>query len=113
MLTNPHFACYFIHRFKNAPTVDARLRKRSREAMLVDVLRARGEEARRSGTALLVVLEDVHWLDALSHDLLEVIGHAITEVSTRKPSWIYPWDANGRRSRRIVLQCRTKILKTE
>nr|MBA3533973.1 AAA family ATPase [Ardenticatenales bacterium] len=56
--------------------LDAKLRKGSREALLVDVLRAKAEIAARRGRALLLVLEDTHWLDPLSHDLLEVIGHA-------------------------------------
>ncbi|HXF61753.1 MAG TPA: tetratricopeptide repeat protein [Caldilineaceae bacterium] len=51
---------------------DAKLRKTSLESLLADCLR---ELARAQ--PLLLVLEDCHWLDPLSHDLLEVLGQAI------------------------------------
>jgi len=54
---------------------DAKLRKESLESLLVDCLRHRSHE-----TQLLLVLEDCHWLDPLSHDLLEVIGRAIADL---------------------------------
>ncbi|MEW5957753.1 MAG: tetratricopeptide repeat protein [Chloroflexota bacterium] len=54
---------------------DAKLRKTSLESLLVDCLRARAKE-----TPLLLVLEDLHWLDPLSHDLLEVMGRAIVDL---------------------------------
>ena len=56
-------------------TLDAKIRKTSLEALLVDCLRAfvtRGP--------LLIVLESCQWLDKLSHDLIEAIGHAITDL---------------------------------
>lgn len=56
-------------------TFDAALRKASLEALLVDCLRARAQQ--EGGPALLLVLEDIHWIDPLSHDLLEAIGRAI------------------------------------
>jgi predicted ATPase/class 3 adenylate cyclase len=56
-------------------SLDAKLRKVSLEALLVDCLRARSRV-----TPLLLVLEDCHWLDPLSHDLLEVIGRAIATM---------------------------------
>ena len=56
-------------------SLDAKLRKTSLEALLVDCLRA---EARR--TPLVLVLEDCHWLDPLSYDLLETIARAITDM---------------------------------
>lgn len=48
---------------------DTKLRKESLEALLVNCLKA---QAQRAPTCL--VLEDLHWLDALSHDLLEAVG---------------------------------------
>jgi predicted ATPase len=54
---------------------DAKLRKESLESLLVDCLRERARLA-----PLLLVLEDCHWLDPLSHDLLEVIGRAIVDL---------------------------------
>ena len=53
---------------------DAKLRKESLESLLVDCVRHRTR-----ATPLLLVLEDCHWLDPLSHDLLEVIGRAIAD----------------------------------
>ncbi len=53
-------------------SLDAKLRKASLEALLVECVRARAAQ-----TPLLLVLEDCHWLDLLSHDLLEAIGRAI------------------------------------
>lgn len=54
---------------------DAKLRKESLESLLVDCLRAWSHDL-----PLLLVLEDCHWLDSLSHDLLDVIGRAITDI---------------------------------
>ncbi|MCB9006927.1 MAG: tetratricopeptide repeat protein [Ardenticatenaceae bacterium] len=55
-------------------TFDAQLRKVSLESLLVECLRARAEE-----TAVFMVLEDCHWLDPLSFDLLEVVARAIAD----------------------------------
>ncbi|NDJ79085.1 MAG: AAA family ATPase, partial [Chloroflexi bacterium] len=55
--------------------LDAKLRKSSLESLLVAYLRHRAQE-----TPLLLVLEDCHWLDPLSYDLLEVIGRNIDDV---------------------------------
>ena len=52
--------------------MDAQLRKESLEALLVDCVKHRAQI-----TPLLLVLEDAHWLDALSADLLGAIGRAI------------------------------------
>ena len=54
---------------------DAKLRKESLEALLIDCLRHRAR-----AMPLLLVLEDCHWIDPLSHDLLEVIGRVITDL---------------------------------
>src|SRR5215207_1929765 len=54
---------------------DAKLRKESLESLLVDCLRKRARSI-----PLLLVLEDCHWLDPLSHDLLEVVGRAIADL---------------------------------
>jgi adenylate cyclase len=55
---------------------DAKLRKTSLESLLVDCLRAQ-VHATGASVPLLLVLEECHWLDPLSEDLLEVIGRAI------------------------------------
>jgi predicted ATPase/class 3 adenylate cyclase len=54
--------------------MDSRSRKALRESLLVDCLRE------RAGPPLVLVLEDVHWIDPLSRDLLELIGQAIEEL---------------------------------
>ena len=54
---------------------NAKLRKESLESLLVDCLRHQSREV-----PTLLVLEDCHWLDPLSHDLLEVIGRAIVNL---------------------------------
>ncbi|MEO5702179.1 MAG: tetratricopeptide repeat protein [Casimicrobiaceae bacterium] len=54
---------------------DAKLRKESLESLLVDCLRARAGE-----TPLLIVLEDCHWIDPLSRDLLDVLGRSIGDA---------------------------------
>jgi len=54
---------------------DAKLRKESLESLLVECVRKRAH-----AMPILFVLEDCHWLDPLSHDLLEVIGRAIADL---------------------------------
>ncbi len=56
-------------------SLDARVRKSALEALLVDCLRVRAMR-----TPLLIVLEDCHWLDALSYDLIGVIGRAMADM---------------------------------
>lgn len=65
---------------------DAKLRKSSLEALLVDCVRHRATTRR-----MVFLLEDTHWIDPLSRDLLEVIGRAMVRlpvllVVTRRPS---------------------------
>jgi class 3 adenylate cyclase/tetratricopeptide (TPR) repeat protein len=52
--------------------MDSALRKASLEALLLDCLRARA-----AATPLLLVIEDCHWLDPLSRDLLLAVARAI------------------------------------
>ncbi len=56
-------------------SMDEKLRKESREALLIDLLQAHAHQ-----WPVLLVLEDCHWLDPLSHELLEAIGRAITHL---------------------------------
>jgi predicted ATPase/class 3 adenylate cyclase len=53
-------------------SLDAKLRKASLEALIVDCLRARARNA-----PFLLVLEDCHWLDPLSRDLLEAAARGV------------------------------------
>jgi adenylate cyclase len=52
--------------------LEGQLRKSSLEALVVDVFRARARQA-----PFMVVLEDCHWLDPLSRDLLQAIGRGV------------------------------------
>jgi len=54
---------------------DAKLRKASLEALLVDCLRARAK-----ASPIMLVIEDSQWIDPLSRDLLEAIGRATYDV---------------------------------
>jgi predicted ATPase/class 3 adenylate cyclase len=56
-------------------SLDSKLRKTSLETLLVDCLRARARQG-----PLFFVLEDCHWLDALSDDLLEAIGKSVSDL---------------------------------
>lgn len=53
-------------------SLDAKLRKAALEGLLVECLRHRANR-----NPVLVILEDAHWLDPLSRDLLEVLTRAI------------------------------------
>ncbi|MFN8497159.1 MAG: tetratricopeptide repeat protein [Anaerolineae bacterium] len=55
-------------------SLDARTRKAALEGLLVECLRARARTQ-----PLLIVLEDCHWLDPLSTDLIGAIGRAIAD----------------------------------
>lgn len=57
-------------------TFTPELRKASLEALLTDVLKALVEDI----GPLLIVLEDIHWIDPLSHDLLEAVGRVIPNL---------------------------------
>lgn len=54
---------------------DTKLRKTSLESLLVECVQRRAQE-----TALLFVLEDCHWIDPLSRDLLEVLARATADL---------------------------------
>lgn len=66
-------------------TLDAKLRKASLESLLVECLRHRARQG-----PVLIVLEDAHWLDSLSRDLLEVlvrgvVGAPVVIVTASRP----------------------------
>lgn len=54
---------------------DTTLRKASLESLLVECVQSRARE-----TPLLFILEDCHWIDPLSRDLLEVLARAIADL---------------------------------
>jgi predicted ATPase/class 3 adenylate cyclase len=55
--------------------LESRLRKSSLEALLVDSVRFFAQEQ-----PLCVVLEDTHWIDPLSQDLLDLLARSIAQV---------------------------------
>jgi class 3 adenylate cyclase/predicted ATPase len=57
--------------------LDPRLRKAWLETLLVQCLRAELAAQRTAGQRLLLVLEDLHWIDQLSADLLAQIGASL------------------------------------
>jgi adenylate cyclase len=55
--------------------LEARLRKASLESLLVECLRALAQAKPR-----LVIVEDTHWIDALSQDLLDLVARSISRL---------------------------------
>ncbi len=55
-------------------------RKSALEALLVDCLRTAAQQAAQEGGGLLLVLEDLQWIDAVSHDLLEQVARATASL---------------------------------
>ena len=77
--------------------MDAKLRKASLEDLLAILLRARSQEE-----PVILVLEDCHWIDSLSRDLLEVLGRATAAPAgpdRRSPTGRRPSPAAGSASR--------------
>jgi adenylate cyclase len=56
--------------------LEARLRKASLEALLVEFVRAFARER-----PVCMVVEDAHWIDPLSQDLLDLLARSISQVS--------------------------------
>ena len=55
-------------------TLEPKYRQSALNALLEDCLRAAAREE-----PLLIVLEDLHWIDAVSHDLFEELARALTD----------------------------------
>jgi predicted ATPase/class 3 adenylate cyclase len=77
-------------------SLEAKQRKSSLEALIVDCLRARAADG-----PLLVVLEDCHWLDPLSRDLTEEVGRAIADRPVLLLLVYRPPDVEGVRLPRV------------
>jgi class 3 adenylate cyclase/tetratricopeptide (TPR) repeat protein len=54
--------------------LDPRMRKTSLEALVIDFIRRRALE-----NPVMLVFEDCHWIDPLSHDLLEAVARSIVD----------------------------------
>ncbi len=61
-------------------TLEPQSRKSALEALLLDGLSAATREAARDESGLLVVLENLHWIDPASRDLLEQVVYAIADL---------------------------------
>ncbi|NTU83614.1 MAG: tetratricopeptide repeat protein, partial [Chloroflexales bacterium] len=61
-------------------TLTSQERKGMREALLLDLLVQAAREAGAEGSALLLVLEDTHWLDPLGRDLLLRLAQAAADL---------------------------------
>jgi len=85
---------------------DAKLRKSSLEGMLVDIL---GVKAREN--LLVLVLEDCHWLDSLSYDLLEVIANSITNLPVLILLTFRNFEADQQRNKGLINLSNHTILK--
>jgi predicted ATPase/class 3 adenylate cyclase len=55
-------------------------RQSALHALLLDCLRTAARAATEDGAGLLFVLEDLHWVDPASHDLLELIARATVDA---------------------------------
>ncbi len=71
-------------------SLDAKVRKSSLEALLVDCLRARAKER-----PLVLLLEDCHWLDPLSSDLIETIGRTLVDLPVLMVLVYRPWQPHS------------------
>ena len=78
-------------------TLEPKDRKGVLHALLEDCLKAAAQDE-----PLLIIIEDLHWIDALSHDLLEELARALTDsricfvLAYRPPQLGAPGDAAAR-----------------
>ncbi len=57
-----------------------KLQRESREALLLDYLRAQTASLRGSGCGIVLVLEDCHWIDQLSRELLQTLARIVPDL---------------------------------
>lgn len=60
--------------------LEPEFRKTVLHALLRDCLTASGDEARAQGQAILFVLEDIHWIDPASRELLQELAGGIEQL---------------------------------
>ncbi|MCP4361430.1 MAG: tetratricopeptide repeat protein [Chloroflexi bacterium] len=58
-------------------TLEPQSRRSALEALLIDCLEAKARRAQTAGSALVFVIEDLHWIGPASHDLLENIARRV------------------------------------
>jgi class 3 adenylate cyclase/tetratricopeptide (TPR) repeat protein len=59
--------------------LDPQSRKSALEMLWLDCLRGAAQQARAEKTALLFTLDDLHWIDPISHDLLELTAKVMSD----------------------------------
>lgn len=60
--------------------LEPEFRKSALEALLLDCVRAAAQQARAANQAILFVVEDAHWIDPASRELLELLTASISEL---------------------------------
>lgn len=88
-------------------SLDSQLRKASLEALLVDWIKARGAERH---TPFVFVLEDCHWIDPLSDDLLAAIGRSIQNDRVLLLLTFRPLEATAGQSLAVLEQPHSSII---
>lgn len=78
-------------------SLDAKIKKSSLESLLVECLRHRANTF-----PILIVLEDAHWLDSLSKDLITEVGRIIPQIPVLLLLIYRPPDAQGEQLPTVV-----------
>lgn len=61
-------------------SLEPQSRRSALETLLLECLKSKALEAREANRLLIFVLEDLHWIDPASHDLLENVGRLILQM---------------------------------
>lgn len=61
-------------------SLEPQSRRTALETLLLECLKSRALEAGEENRLLIFVLEDLHWIDPASHDLLESVGRLIVQL---------------------------------
>jgi class 3 adenylate cyclase/tetratricopeptide (TPR) repeat protein len=74
-------ALFNLHLEENAYTssLDPEARKSVLEITLIEYIKYRADRAREQGSHLIIVLEDIHWIDRASFDLLEIVARSVSD----------------------------------
>lgn len=61
-------------------SLDTKARRSALEALLLACIQSQARQSQDEGTALVFIFEDLHWIDPISHDLLEELGRSIVQL---------------------------------
>lgn len=87
-------------------SLDARVRKQILEGLVVECVRDRA-----LATPLAFLVEDAHWLDVLSHDLLEVIGRETLDRPVLIIATLRPPDGERLQGPRLMRLSNTTLME--